>query len=273
MATKAERLAALEETVVPFDKAQYFFKGVVYGPKGVGKTIESLTLANLILPEDKKIFYVDATEGWVSAKDPEFVSLLDRGERIEYAGKSQIETLTEAIVDGYGKFADCGVLIFDEYSTMATGDLDVVTEATSSQNNKGLTESSSSWKNPDEAKWPDMNINTTRMRKITWPLARLKCHVIFVCHERKDEKEGLLATPSFMPKFRENLGEKIHVIARMTKKNSEGRMLQVQPSGGVEAKCRIGSLPDKVSPDDFNKRVVEWLSTRNEETSISVDVD
>ena len=118
-----------------------------------------------------------------------------------------------------------------------------------------------------------MNVNTTRMRKVTWPLARLKCHVIFVCHERDDEKKGLLATPSFMPKFRENLGEKIHVIGRMTKKNSEGRMIQVQPSGGVEAKCRIGSLPDKVTPDDFNKAVVEWLSTRNEETVVSVDVD
>lgn len=259
MALSQKMLEALEETVEDMDKLDPYFKAVLYGPSGVGKTVEAMELAQIVTPSDKEILYVDAVEGWVSLRN--HPQLMRRTRRMVYKGLSQLDTIVQAINEGAGSFANIGTVVFDEFSTMQKKDLHTVMQAHAGSKD-----------DPDLATFPDFNANTYRMQKAAFRLLDLeKQNLIFIAHQRQDKDtitQVSVTGPAFSPKVAETVKETMHLVARMTADIKHGKSgvasyewaMQVHPSKMVVAKSRIGGLDVIVSPKELNARVADWLA-------------
>lgn len=249
-------MEALKQTLVPMGTVEPFFKGMIYGESGVGKTVAAVQLANAICPVGKRILYIDAVEGWVSLLNhPELKSRVDR---MTYQGLSQLDVLGTALK---GDFKDTyGVIIIDELSTISTRDLDTVLKANAKKDPS---------KDPDVSSWPDMNATTQRMRRAVMELLKSEIHQIYLSHERNDEDEKKRKTtrPDFMPKISKTIREQLHLVARMTaseKKDADGniayqRAIQTHPTTTIVAKSRIGGLGVHCSVGKLIQVVEQWL--------------
>lgn len=259
MASAAELLEELNSSISDLDDLKTMSKFLLYGESGVGKTVETAELAQLVTPPDKRILYVDTGEGWVSLKN--HPQLMRRTKRMTYKGLKQIELLVDAISARVAGFDDYGTIVFDEFSTSAKQFLHLVLDA---NDVKAMTEA------PEFKHWGILSRN---IEKTLWKLLELKetHNLFFIAHERtKKNKATSLEQrgPSFMESIEGTVKENMHVVARMTAEvtNREGapqyvRKLQVHPTKLVVAKSRIGGLDILVSPDQFNKRVADWLMT------------
>lgn len=257
MPTAQQMLEELKSSISDLEGLRTMSKFLLYGESGVGKTVETMELAQLVTPVDKRILYVDTGEGWVSLKN--HPKLKNRTMRMTYTGLAQIGLLVDAIEANIDGFNDYGTIVFDEFSTSAKQFLHLVLDANEV---KAMTEA------PEFKHWGILSRN---IEKTIWKLLELKeTHNLFlIAHERtKKNKATSLEQrgPSFMESIEGTVKENMHVVARMTAEvtNKEGapqyvRKLQVHPTKLVVAKSRIGGLDILVSPDQFNKRVADWL--------------
>lgn len=263
MATASEMLKELQDSVTDIGDLPAYGKFMFYGNSGVGKTVEAVTLAQMITPVDKEILIIDSTEGWVSLKNhPE---LMKRVRRMPYRDMKKLELLSQAIEAKAPGFDNIGCLILDEFSTMARHDVDFVLTARSLQESK---------KDPDTATQTDMGISTRRMDRGTARLLNITkygLHLFLLAHVRadKDKLNIEVESPAFMPAFNGIVRESMHIVAKMTAdeiQNSEGkavyqRLLQVHPTRQVIAKSRVGGLSVRNDLNHFNKTVAKWIET------------
>lgn len=286
MATAAERLQALLESMkspVDEDAAQNV-TGILYGDNGTGKTVLAVKLAQAIVdlqgrvgdPNKPEILFVDAVNAWRSLKN--HPGMLDDLKRIPYAGKEQLETLTDAIQWRPAGFENVKVIILDEMSSMTDRDGDVVLAARVRDTVKFPG------KDPDVLTQPDMGATTERMRRVVIRLLQQEISVIFVAHMRNDEdkeKGYQITRPRFMPKFSGTIREGLDFVAHMSaiEAGSEDgnivyqRRLQVHPTRTVVAKTRIGGLNTVVSPDEFVVGAINWLKGEVGDSNVTSVVD
>lgn len=270
MPISPKMLAALEESFILADDKRLTFKGLIYGPSGVGKTVEAMEIAQIVTPPDKQIVFIDTSDGWVSLMN--HPGLGRRTRPMAYQGLSQFKVLVDALEEGAGSFGSVGTIVFDEISTTGKRDLSKVIKAT------GLGEY-------EAAEFKHYNIATRRMEDILTEIFRLResHNLIFVSHmkERENKRTGIkVREPSVMPAFGETLKEGLHVVAFMQAdiKHSEKDTgtakyvwtMQVHPSKMTVAKTRIGGLDIVVTPKQFNDRLKTWITREN--TTLS-DVD
>lgn len=249
-------LEALKSSMVEMDTVQPAAKLMFYGESGVGKTVAAMETAQAILPVGKKILYIDAVEGWVSLLN--HPGLTDNTQRMEYKGISQLEYLADALpVDEF--FQQFGVIVVDEFSTIAKFDLDTVLKARAKSDPS---------KDADVPTQPDYLAATERVRRAFMKMAKVNVHQIYLSHVRedKDEKSKTMTRPAFMPKLSQTIREGLHVVAYMTAtektvddKPVYVRALQTHPSKSIVAKSRVGGLGIYSTVSNFNKVLVEWL--------------
>lgn len=233
------------DAIQPLTNVDTHAKLLIYGPSGVGKTVEACKIGT-------KILYVDSLEGWVSLKNhPE---LEKKVQRLPYQGISQLDMICDNWDDKFaGRF---DTLILDEHSTMSALDLDVVLAARSAKDAS---------KDPNVPTQPDFFANTERMRRSAAKLLKLPCNVVFITHEREDDDSGRkLIRASYSPKLRTTIKEFMHLIGRLTvveKGDSTVRKLQVQPTLKIDAKTRIGGLPAIIENPDLGEIIRNWQNT------------
>lgn len=247
---------ALKASMVEMNSVQPAAKIMIYGESGVGKTVAASEVAHAICPPGKQILYIDAVEGWVSLLN--HPGLTDNVKRMEYQGISQLEYLAEALpVDEF--FQQFGVIVIDEFSTIAKFDLDTVLKARAKAD---------PGKDVDVPTQPDYLANTERVRRAFMKLAKVNIHQIYLSHVRedKDEKQKTMTRPALMPKLSQTIREGLHVVAYMTAtektvddKPVYVRALQTHPSRTIVAKSRVGGLGIHCTISTFNKVLVEWL--------------
>lgn len=271
MASRAQMLEALKQSVAPLSETKPFIKALIYGESGVGKTVAALQLAQSIKGRGK-ILYIDAVEGWVSLRNHS--GLMDDVIRIKYEGLSQLELIHDLFVAGDDFVKDVEVVIFDEISVIAKNDLDVVLKASLKSDPN---------KDPDVPTWPDMNANTHRMRKMTINFMKLDVHQIYLSHLREDEDKNLgykVRRPEFMPKLNTTIREGLHLVAFMKadeRKHAGNieyvRSLQVHPTKTVVAKSRIGGMGIHTTMSDLIKTTVEWMQGKVDTVEVQDVVD
>lgn len=256
MPTKEQRRQALLATAQDMTEAHPFFKGMLYGPSGGGKTVLAMQVAQAITPPDKIILYVDSMEHWVSIQNhPE---LKKRTRRLKYEGLSHIEEIEEAIKDKFDFFADVGTVVLDEMDSMQIEDLDLVAQSSTEKDH-----------GPDDVTWPDFNKNTTRVRRKIRSFLKQDLNVILVAHdgEGKDRRGVVIQRPDFTPKLAKVMLEFVHLCGYMTAeviktsedKNEYKRIIQVHPTGNLITKSRIGGLPYQVEPQALIPAIQEWM--------------
>lgn len=256
-----------------------FFKGMIYGESGFGKTVAAMKLAQAITPAGKTIEFIDFLEGWVSLLNhPE---LLERANREEYEGLSQLEYLADFIIEGVEPFDKVGTVVIDEISAMGKADLDVVLKSRAKKDPS---------KDPNVPTQPDFYANTERMRRCINKILTAKVNVIFVAHIREDKlNSGLVVTrPALMPAFSETFRQMMHLVGNLTAEEftaEDGsqeykRAIQVHPTKRVSAKTRIGGMQVNMEIDDLIAAVVEWMqgnrksevmNTKTDENLVVVD--
>lgn len=246
-----KRLEALLNTITPIDEIEPYFKGLIYGEAGVGKTVLACMYGDDIL-------YVDSATGWVSCMNhPEIMQ--KRIQRMEYKGLSQLDAVVEAVMDGRLPFQPKTVIL-DEGSSMAVKDLDVVLRARAAKDSD---------KDPDVPTRPDFFANTERVRRTLSKVLALPCNVLILAHVRedKDESTGRMYTrPAFSPKTRQTIVQECHLVGYLTANEikSDGeevrylRRLQVHPSARITAKTRIDGFPTVIDSPDLNVMLEGW---------------
>ena len=272
MASREQMKQALMASVVPLEESTPHLKGMIYGESGVGKTVAALQVMQSIVPKDKAILYLDAVEGWVSLIN--HPGLKSRVTRMQYQGLSQMNLITELINEGDEWASQFGGLVIDEISVIAQLDLDNVVKAQTKNDPS---------RDPDLPIWPDMNINTHRVRKALIAMQRLPIHQIYLSHIREDEDKSKgykVIRPEFMPKTSTTIRNGLHIIAHMTAndKTVDGnkvyvRSLQTHPTKTVVAKSRIGGLGVHCSVDTLIEKINGWIGGKVKEVEIQEVID
>lgn len=261
MSAPTVSLAELEATLLDLNDTTNCFKGMLYGASGVGKSVNGIALLQQLVPPDKLILYIDSKEGWVSLKN--HPTLLKRIKRIQYENITQLNAIVEAIELKQGGFAQIGGIFFDEFSSIATTDLDEVTRHRASKD-KG--------KDPDTPLQPDYNTASHRARKVLEAAVALTdVHVVITAHERSDKTPvgGVKTSPAFPPKLAGDIRNPLHMVAYITVdditdsagKTKAVRSYQVHPTKKVDAKTRVGGLAPVVSFGQLVKGIQAWLAS------------
>lgn len=245
------------------DKVPYF-KCLIYGDSGAGKTVTAMQIAQAITPPGKTIEFIDFLEGWVALLN--HPGLTARTNRQQYEGLSQLEYLAKFIKMGIEPFDKIGTVILDEWSSMTQTDLDVVLKSRADKDRS---------KDPNAPTQPDFYANTERSRRAITELMQANINVICVGHIREDKlSNGIVRQgPAFMPKFSEKFRQMLHLVANLNAEeflDADGnpeyrRFLQVHPTRSISAKTRIGGLPLSVNTETLIPAIIEWMRGERED--------
>jgi hypothetical protein len=260
MPSPEELLQALESAETLMSNIQPKFKGILYGNSGKGKTVLAFWLALRLLKPDELIYYVDTAENWVSILNhPDIASQRHRIIHVNYKGFSQLETLKMVLEAKIGKYANIGVLILDEATSIARADLMTVTAS------RALSDAT---KDPDTPTWPDRNTAQNRYQKLSEEFVKLPIHFIKIGHERSDKNNLNIPvfSPSFSPSLCPLILQPIHYVGRVLADEVTidgqviyNRYIQSHPINTSVAKSRIGGLDLNSSFDTFVEGVVKWI--------------
>jgi len=246
-------LEALAQTIVPMTLEDAYYRLLIYGEGGVGKT-------KIATDPGVKILYVESDPyGWVTLLNhPENMA---KCTRMKYVGLSQLEGLCLAWELGDEKYTSHDLIVIDTLSAIATLDLDVVVKSRDKKN------SDSEFGAPTQ---PDYGVNTERVRKVLFRLLALPVNIILTSHVRedKDQKTGVMYTrPGFTPKLRLDVERLMTLVGYLTAVGVTGegdaaeyeRRLQVHPTVNIVAKSRIGGLPVVITNPNLPQIITKWM--------------
>jgi phage nucleotide-binding protein len=215
-------LEALEAAIIDPANEPAWKRILIYADFGLGKTTWA-TRSNY------KTLVIDASEGWVAAKDKPNVTF------IRYQGLSMLEAIASAISSNQPGW-EYEVVVLDEVSTMYMIDLELVTEA--SDHGGKIAERDTYI--PEQR---DYMASQNRLMKAMRPLLKAPCHTVLLAHERrtKDDNTGMVLVESdFAPRLSKEINRDLHVLGRLAVDKQGNRSLTINPERGVQAKNRLG---------------------------------
>ena len=258
-------MAALLDTMSSGEDFVSKFRGMLYGPSGVGKTVLGMQLAKKLLSGSGKVLFIDTAQGFATLQlNDKWRHLITNTTRMQYKNLDQLKAVAKAIQNGAPNFTDYEVIVLDEGSSVAEQDLIQVSKYRTAQDPDRKEE--------NENTWPDRNIMYNRYRDMYYTLSACDVHIITLSHEVKDDKLNL-TRPSFGPKLYASIVEKMHVVGRVIASESNGqykRTVQVKPTRTIVAKTRLddlNGLDTEISFDDL----IDAVSRFNRGGSATVD--
>lgn len=235
-----EILDALMARIAPVGEAPNYFKGLIYGPPGAGKTVFACGAPKTLVVDIER-----GTQSLHNHEDTKSASVL------EFKSVTQLELLLDRLASG--ALPQFEVLVIDSLTTLQEIDLDAIVKKASSEDAS---------RNPFVPQLQDYNANTNHMRRIGSLLNQLPMHVVAIAQEKevKDESTGrLLMRPSFTDKLAKSINHLFSTVGHLTVDSEGNRNLQVHPTDKITAKTRIGGLPAVIK----NPNILDLLSANS----------
>lgn len=235
--------------ITTIEKQDPFFKILIYGEPGTGKTVLSGGADDV--PEMRPVLVVDMEGGLASIRDahPEI-------HVIRVKNWDEMYALYEALYDtdhGYR------TIIIDSLSEVQKFNMLHIMKDASANNPK---------QNEDVPSMREWGINLNQMRKFVRGFRDLDCNVIFTAHEMLvvDEMTGKSSVkPSFSGKLANELaGFLDEVFYLYVKKESDGlkRIILTGKTDREVAKDRSGKLPLTIKEPTMRK-IFDLINTNN----------
>jgi len=259
-------LDALLDGMFPMEESTKYFKCLIYGDPGSGKTVLGGAIGDRVL-------HIEADpDGWQSLfNHPELVDN-HRMKRMKYQGVSQLETLATALTEGIKEVTQFDTILVDTGSNIANLDLDVVTKKRIQK--KGKDAQNQIKFDFDEDMWAAYKENAHRVRMAFLQLFLCDINIVVTAHAREItlKNQGVEQTtkivPDFSPKILASINGLSSLIAYHTAKgggvDTDGsvkytRKIQVHPTNTIIAKSRIGGLKTVVDVPYVNslREIVE----------------
>lgn len=258
-------LEELERTLANTEISPHY-KGMIYGPDGVGKTIAAAKVANAI--GDKTLYWKIDPGGPDSFFNHPELGYGSRIRPIEYGGLSQMDALGIAFREKAGSFGSFDTLIVDTASNAAVLRIDTVTQVrVDSGVKRGGVKQPFDYM---EDMYGVYNQSTYDLRTSFLKLLLSPIHIILIAHDRRwEDKEGggiKYTMPAFTPEVYKAISRLCSQVIYMTadlqrrsdKTASYVRTMQFHPTGGVVAKSHIGGLPVDMKNPDLGEIILKW---------------
>lgn len=262
------------------------FVGGFFGDPGTHKTVNTMKLAQMIVPKDKKILYVYTGQGWSSLMNHraeklstgETVDLMDRVVKMPYIRREQLETLFATLLNPTMKEKlQIGAVVFDEINRMQDMDTDKLTQHRAKLLNAAQEKASPSkklkdkngadlYKDPYTPEWPEYNTTKVKMISLINDALTLEdMHFFFVCHTRFQKGTGMIE-PDFPEKTGAAFISMVHSLYYTKKVDvaKNGSLvtefpIELQGTQQTVSKNRIGGLPPVVySPEEIALAYKKW---------------
>lgn len=260
-----KRLDALMGSMFDLNEARkkIYFKGLIYGDPGAGKTVLASTIG------EKVLFVVADPDGWQSLLNHPKLGLGKRIKPMQYMGLSQLEALADAFTDGGTEFDQYDTVILDTLSNIADLDRSIIIKEKMKKKGDAF--------DFEDQQWPIYNQTTLRVKDALLKLFLAPVNVIATAHAKEVELKsgvGLKQTrPKFSPEIYAAINGYCSMIAYMSANeagiDSDGsikykRLIQYHPTRSIHAKTRIGGLPTTDSNPNLKEIVEAWQAKGGE---------
>ncbi|SRR6266498_486341 len=272
-------LAALKGSLLEQEFSNYY-KGTIYGPDGVGKTIAAAKVARkLDEAVDKRTLYwaIDpgGSDSFYNHPELGYGSLI---KPMKFLGLSQADAIADAFWDKEDPFTDFGTLIVDTASNIAALNIDLITGYRVKEKGGKPFDTNFEPSYGDFDFMRDMmgvyNQTTLQLRSSFLKLLLAPVNVILIAHDRmwEDKKNTgqTFTMPSFTPEVYKAISRMCSQVIYMTadvmgskgldksKVPSYRRKMQFHPSGSIIAKSHIGGLPVEAVNVKLEDIIFEW---------------
>lgn len=260
--TRSKDRLELLNRIHPVEEDSGPFKGLIYGPKGVGKTVFCCRARNCIL--------IAAEPGQKSLNNhPD----LRRTPVLPVKSFNDLDEIAWAKLDG-----DLDSWAWDKFKVGPI--ITFIIDTTSELANKTASElldkayAADQRRNRFMISQAEYRVRNELFRRLTADYVNLGVNFIMTAHETesKDEETGrLYLRPDLSDTMANSIGGLVDLQGRLTLDEGEKegmyvRRLQVHPTRRVDAKTRIGGLPLFIDNPDINdimdasQRAVEQMS-------------
>lgn len=271
-----KRLPKLEQNMLTILRSmedltpsKFPFVGGIYGDMGTGKTVTGMKLLQNIVPQDKKILYINTAAGYSTFNNhPE---LMKRVKRIQFERQEQLVAIGKAIgaakkYMASDKAAEANNMIkalslidgvmFDEYTHMAKLDQAWIVRTRATQ-----AEENNTFKDPHNPAQPDYLSQQVRSNEVIEAFMNAGVHCVFICHARYDEKTAVYR-PDFPAATGADVFRVLHSMyyaeSPRNEKNMPVRQLQLQPGRKFVAKNRVGGLGVTATVEQIINAYHKW---------------
>lgn len=251
--TERTFLAHLEASMKEMDEIPGGLQAIIYGESGIGKTVAAMRMAVYLTPPEKTIVYIDSAQGYkVRRNHPDI--LARKMQRISYTTLTDLMGLCGIIEKQAEPLENVGAVIFDESTSMAADDLQVVVKNRAKFKTGDL----------EAVATPDYGVAQNRFMGLINRYSRLDgIHCIHIGHVRSDTLPSGLPqfSPSYTPKLGAVLRQPMDLVTYMTMNEKNERMFRNWPAKGIIAKSRVKGLEPNSDFKTLLRRTMDWLET------------
>lgn len=254
-----ERLEALMGEMFDLNAARknIYFKGLIYGDPGAGKTVLASTIGKKVL------FLVADPDGWQSLLNHPKLGLGTRIKPMQYKGLSQLEFLADIFTEGGTEFDQYDTVVLDTLSNIADLDRSVVINEKKKKKGDAF--------DFEDQQWPIYNQTSERVKSALLKLFLAPVNIVATAHAKEIELKSTVGVKQTRPRFSNEIYAAINgycsMIAYMSANeagiDSDGsleykRLIQYRPTRSIHAKTRIGGLPATEANPNLRAIVEAW---------------